>query len=93
MRSSAAAPNLRDRTVFDRHSDNYLIVREGWDGGRRIDANVVHLEIINGKVWIQVDNTDQVIARQLEAAGIPKSEIVLGFHPPYVRPHTEYAVA
>lgn len=92
-RSSEATPHLRDRSVFDRRSDNYLIVREGWEGPRRVDCNVVHLEIINDKIWIQVDNTDQAIARQLEAAGVLKSEIVLGFQPPYVRPHTEYAVA
>ncbi|MBO0860358.1 MAG: XisI protein [Chloracidobacterium sp.] len=80
-RSSEASRLLRDRTVFDRRSDNYLIVREGWEGPHRIDCNVVHLEV-NDKIWIQVDNTDQAIARRLEAAGVPKSEIVLGFQPP-----------
>ena len=92
-RSSDTNPQLRNRTVFDRRSDNYLIVCEGWQGARRIDTNVVHLEIINGKVWIQVDNTDQAIARQLEKAGVPKNDIVLGFQPPSVRPYTEYAAA
>lgn len=54
---------------------------------------VVHLEIINGKVWIQEDNTDLIVAHELERAGIPKNDIVLGFHPADVRPYTEYAVA
>jgi hypothetical protein len=62
-RSSDADPNLRDKTVFDRRSDNYLILREGWVGPRHINLNVVHVEIIDGKVWVQVDNTDQAIAR------------------------------
>ncbi|MGH9845167.1 MAG: XisI protein [Blastocatellia bacterium] len=92
-RCSDADPNLRDKTVFDRRSDNYLILREGWVGPRHINLNVVHVEIINGKVWVQVDNTDQAIARKLHQAGIPKSDIVLGFQPATVRPHTEYAVA
>ena len=92
-RSSIPDLNLRDKTVFDRRSDNYLIVREGWQGPRHINLNVAHVEIINGKVWVQVDNTDQAIARTLHQAGIPKSDIVLGFQPPHVRPHTEYAAA
>jgi hypothetical protein len=92
-RSSDADPNLRDKTVFDRRSDNYLILREGWAGPRHINLNVVHVEIIDGKVWVQVDNTDQAIARALHHAGIPKSDIVLGFQPEHVRPYTDYAAA
>ena len=33
------------------------------------------------------------VAEELVQAGIPKSHIVLGFRPPEVRKHTEYAVA
>jgi hypothetical protein len=89
----SAPPGLRDKTVFDRQSDYYLILREGWDGSRRIHGPVVSLEIIDGKVWLQADNTDLRIAERLEEAGIPKSDIVLGFQPPHVRQYTEYAVA
>ena len=39
------------------------------------------------------DNTDAVVAHDLERAGVPKTDIVLGFQPPDVRPLTEYAVA
>ncbi len=83
----------QDRAVFDRNSDNYLIMREGWDGAQRIHHCVVHLEIINGKIWVQEDWTEHGVAADLEEAGIPKSDIVLGFQPASVRPHTEYAVA
>ncbi len=93
----AAIPNLEegieDRTLFDEKNDSYAIIAEGWDGEERIHNIVVHLEIINDKVWIQADNTDLVIARELESKGIPKSEIVLGFRPPTVRSQSEYAVA
>lgn len=54
---------------------------------------MIHLEIINGKVWVQADNTDLAIARELVRAGIPKNDIVLGFYPADVRPYTEYAAA
>jgi hypothetical protein len=85
--------NTRDKAVFDRRSDNYLVFREGWDGSYRIHSFVIHLEIINGKIVIQEDWTEHGIARDLEAAGVPKSDIVLGFQPPEVRPLTGYAVA
>ena len=54
---------------------------------------MVHIEILKGKVWIHQDGVEHGIATDLEAAGIPKSDIVLGFQPPGVRPLTEYAVA
>jgi hypothetical protein len=79
-------PELRDKTVFDRQSDSYLIVREGWQV-------VTHLEIINGKIWVQEGWIEHGIAADLEEAGVPKDDIVLGFHPPYVRPDTECAAA
>jgi len=85
--------NTRDKAIFDRHSDSYLVVREGWDDSRRILSFVVHIEIINGKIVIQEDWTEHGLARELEEAGVPKSDIVLGFQPPEVRPLTGYAEA
>lgn len=93
----AAIPNLEtgieDRLLFDKHNDSYAMITEGWDREERVHHVVAHLEIFNGKVWIQADNTDLVIARELESRGIPKSDIVLGFRPVAVRAESEYAVA
>jgi len=84
---------MQSKTIFDRESDNYMLVTLGWDGVKRIHGCLVHLEIINGKVWIQRDDTEYGVAYELEKAGIPKDHIVLGFHTPDVRQYTEYAVA
>jgi hypothetical protein len=81
------------KLMFDRQRDSYAITAVGFNGPRRVHRFVIHLEIINGKVWLQADNTDFEIARDLEKAGIAKSEIVLAFHEPKLRPHTEYAAA
>jgi hypothetical protein len=43
--------------------------------------------VISGKQWFTW------VMYKLEQAGIPKSDIVLGFQVPEVRPYTEYAVA
>jgi hypothetical protein len=84
---------LQCKAIFDREADSYLLVTVGWDGARRIHGILVHIDIIEGKVWIQRDGTEYGIAYELEKAGIPRSYIVLGFHPPEVRAHTDYAVA
>ncbi|MEM9805513.1 MAG: XisI protein [Cyanobacteria bacterium P01_D01_bin.56] len=84
---------VKKETVFDRTQDRYLILIVGWEGHRYEHGCTVHIDIIDGKVWIQRDGTEDGIALDLENAGIPKTSIVLGFKPPEVRPMTGYAVA
>ena len=81
------------KTVFDRRTDSYALIEVGWADNQRVHQFIIHLEIINGKVWVQADNTDLNVTRELERTGIPKSDIVLGFQPPAVRRYTEYATA
>ena len=84
---------VKNRAAFDAEHGQYLILSEGWDGTRHIHSCLIHLEIINGKIWVQCDGTEDGIANELIQAGIPKSEIVLGFQEPAVRPHTGFAIA
>ena len=79
--------------VFDRIRDRYLWMDVGWDEKRRIHGCLVHIDIIDGNIWIQRDGTEDGIAADLERAGIPKEDIVLGFRLPEVRPYTGYGVA
>ena len=44
------------------------------------------------RLLIQYDGTDRPVADELLAAGVPREDIVLGFQPAHVRPHTEFAV-
>ena len=83
---------IQTETVFDRNNDHYLLVNVGWDNDRRVHGCLIHIDIIDGKVWVQRDGTEDGIAGELEKAGIPKDQIVLGFRPPELRPFTEYAV-
>jgi hypothetical protein len=85
--------DIHTEPIFDRQSDRYLLVNVGWEGGRRIHSSLVHIDIINGKVWIQRDGTEDGVASELVTAGISKDKIVLGFHPAEVRKYTDYAVA
>jgi hypothetical protein len=78
--------------IVDCKRDHYEVMHVGWDGFRRVHGSVVHIDIIGGKVWIQYDGTSRPVAEVLIAEGIPRSDIVLGFHPAEVRPLTDFAV-
>jgi hypothetical protein len=85
--------DLRCEAIFDRQRGRFVLMTVGWDDEERVHFPVIHIDIVDGKLWIQTDNTDCAIASELVAAGIPKSDIVLAFRPPEVRNLTEYAVA
>src|SRR5437764_9607135 len=78
--------------IMDPQKDHYGVMHVGWDGVRRVHGSVVHIDIIDGKVWIQYDGTSCPVANELVAAGIPREDIVLGFHPSEVRKLTGFAV-
>lgn len=85
--------DIETEAVFDHTRDRYLLVNVGWDNGKRVHSCLVHVDIIEGKFWIQRDDTEHGIAKELVAADIPRDHIVLGFRPPEIRQHTDYAVA
>ena len=79
--------------IIDPVHDHYQVMNVGWQGSRRVHAVTIHLQILNGKIWIQHDGTDRPVADALLEAGIPQEDIVLGFHPEHLRQYTEFAVA
>lgn len=79
--------------VLDEKNDRYLLVESGWQNGYRIYGTLLHIDLIDHKLWIQHDGTEEGIANDLVAAGIPKSHIILAFKSPEVRQYTEFAVS
>lgn len=84
--------DIQIQTVFDRDGDHYLLMLVGRDGIRRIHGCLVHVDLINGMIWIQRDGTEQGIARELLVAGVPREHIVLAFRSPELRQYTEFTV-
>jgi hypothetical protein len=84
---------IETEVIVDPNRDHYELMHVGWDGVRRVHGTVVHIDIVGGKVWVQYDGTSRPIAEELVAAGIPRADIVLGFHPPEVRKLTDFAVS
>lgn len=79
--------------VFDRERDRYLLVETGWENGYRVYGTLLHIDIIDNKLWIQHDGTEEGIALELVAAGISKEYIVLAFKSLERRKHTEFAIS
>ena len=72
--------------IFDRQTDRYQLLCQGWTAGeKRVFHPVIHIEIIQDQVWIQHNQSDLDIGESLSSRGIPKSQIVLGLHPPSIR--------
>ncbi len=84
---------VRSETIFDRDHDHYQLVNVVWRGDRRVYGCVLHLDIVDGKVWIQYNGTEIDIAGELLALGVEKQHIVLGFQSPFKRQFTEFAVS
>ncbi len=84
---------IERRTIFNRETDSYLLYVVGWDEDERVHGIISHIDIINGKIWIQRDGTEDGLATDLEREGVPKNDIVLAWHAPELRKYTEYALA
>ena len=84
--------DIRTEAVVDRDHDHYEVIQVGWNAGRRVHGSIIHIDIRDGKVWIEHNGTDARLGEELVAAGIPRSDIVLGFHPAELRPLTDYGV-
>lgn len=83
---------IETELVIDRERDHYLLVNVGWKDQSRTYGSPIHIDIKDGKVWIQRDMTDYRIVEALLEKGVPKEDIVLAFHAPYKRPYTGFAV-
>ena len=85
--------DIETEVVFDEINDHYELMHVGWTKQERIHGSVIHIDIRDGRVWLQHDGTNAVIAEELVRAGIPRDQIVLGFRPPELRQYTDFAQA
>ncbi|MEC4807321.1 MAG: XisI protein [Jaaginema sp. PMC 1079.18] len=91
-KNKPAYGEIEVETIFDTQRNHYLIVHIGWEDRRWIHHCSIHLDIRNEKIWIFENATEHDIARDLVDLGVPKHDIVLGFHPPIMREMSDYAV-
>lgn len=65
----------------------------GWDGTQRVHAPLLHVDIMDGKLWIQHDGTEAGIASEFVAEGVPRASLVLAFKHPSRRKYGDPAAA
>lgn len=89
----SAVGEIETEIVIDEALGHFELMRSGWINGRRVHGSLIHIDIRGEKIWIQHDGTEEGVANELVAAGVPKDKIVLAFKSPELRKHTDFAVA
>jgi hypothetical protein len=89
---SGEDPTVDTELIFDTVRHSYQLVHVGWHDDRRIYGCILHLDIKDGKIWLQHNGTENDIPAELVEMGVAKTDIVVGFHSPFKRQFTEYAV-
>jgi hypothetical protein len=60
-------PKIESQVISDTENNHYLLVDIGWQGNERIYASYVHIDIKDGKIWIQQNMTEIDLGQELVA--------------------------
>lgn len=77
--------SLIPQLVIDTTQHHYLYLQLGWQNRRFYHSCLFHIDIIDNKIWIQVNNTENLIGNELVQLGIAPEDIVFGYIPEAVR--------
>ena len=64
--------------LCDDERGGYLVLDIGWNDDNYLHATPIHINLIGDKIWIQYDDTEEGVATDLLAAGIPKEDTEFG---------------
>jgi hypothetical protein len=68
--TSFAQNNENDQLVFDNDHDRYLVIHNEWCNNRQMYGTSIHLDLIEGQIWIQQNNTEIYLVLGLRAPAI-----------------------
>lgn len=85
-------PETQSQLIIDETRNHYLLIEIGWQNSRRIYGTLIHIDIINQKIWIQQDGTEEGIANEIVDLDISHQQIVLAFKTPERRKITDFSV-
>ena len=88
-----AVGDIEMETILDDARGHYELRMQGWNQWKRVHGSVVHVDVRDGKIYVQHDGTEEGIANRLTESGIPATQIVLCFHHPDECAYTPFAVA
>ncbi len=84
---------IQMKLLFDVEHDRYQLLRTGWQDERRVYGTLIHMDLEDNKIWIQYDGTEVGVANELTDRGIPKDDIVLAYHSPFMRQYDGFAIS
>lgn len=87
------AGEVNRRILIDKENKSYQLLSTGWKGDHYIFGPIFHFDIINGKIWMQCNNTEREVVDEFMEAGVDRHDIVLGFLSPFARQFSGFAVA
>lgn len=93
LSSRQPKPEVETILIIDEEHGHYLWMKLGWENGKRVKYITVYVRLLEGKFWIEEDLTEDGIATDLVREGVPRTDIVLAFHDPETRKHTDFAAA
>jgi hypothetical protein len=80
---------LETHAVLDDSQGRYALLRVGWQQKKRVRTVILYVRLYDGKIWIEEDWTENGLAADLIAAGIPREIIILAFLHPSKRESVE----
>jgi len=80
---ASSSDEIEAQVIADIEGDHYQLLYMRWQNKRRVFGPVMHFDIKDDKIWIQWNGTEEEVGERLVEMGIPKHDIVVGFHPPY----------
>jgi hypothetical protein len=86
-------PGIETILIMDEARGHYMWLKLGWADGKRAKYITVYVRLREAKFWIEEDWTEDGIATDLVREGVPREDIVLAFHDPETRKHTDFAAA
>jgi len=84
--------NVSRIIIADKESNSFQLLSVGWNGKHFVFSPIFHFDIIDGKVWMQCNNTEWETVDYLMEQGVDRNDIVLGFVPPEARQYSGFAV-
>ena len=90
---SKQADRVETQIMLDKERHHYQLSRIGWRGNHFTHLCLFHFDIKNGKIWVQKNETEELVGDELIKRGVPKTDIVFGFQPESARSHMGFATA
>lgn len=85
-RNNASAQHLEYQVISDTKRNHFQLVRLGWVKYKFVHLVLLHFDIKStGEIWLQLNNTEILVDRELVLRGVNPADIVIAFQPEYMR--------